>query len=96
MGHTYDSQRESASKFPENWSNQEIVDAVRGAIERPDYVFVKLNSPSRTVYREIKGELIMAKYAVDFSGVPRNGTLEAYPVKTLRKGARSVGRQGTL
>ncbi|MGJ4168891.1 hypothetical protein ACN4DR_09800 [Corynebacterium macclintockiae] len=96
MGHTYDSQRESASKFPENWSNQEIVDAVRDAIERPDYVFVKPNSPSRTVYREIKGELIMAKYAVDFSGVPRNGTLEAYPVKTLRKGARRVGRQGTL
>lgn len=75
-GHTHDSEREKASKFPADWSHQFIVDAVRDAIEFPEDGYAR--EMSRTVFREVDGIWIEARCTV------KNGralNVEAYPVE---------------
>ncbi|QPK80336.1 EndoU domain-containing protein [Corynebacterium lizhenjunii] len=82
MGHTWDSQRAKASKFPKSWSNQKIADAVVETLENPEYF--KSGKTRRTVWREIEGTIVKVEYNVIPGGRVIFGT--AYPCE-LEKGA---------
>lgn len=92
MGHTYDSQRKSVSKFPEHWSNQEIVDAVRDTIENPQYAKGNVGrSGRREVWREFDGITVKVEYTV-VDGQPKMSSVTGYPspVNPKAKGVREV------
>lgn len=92
MGHTYDSQRKSVSKFPEHWSNQEIVDAVRETIENPEYAKGNVGrSGRREVWREFDGFMVKAEYTV-VNGQPKMSSVTGYPspVNPKAKGVSEV------
>lgn len=93
MGHTYDSQRKNVSTFPEHWSYQEIVDAIRDTIENPMYAKGAAGkSGRREVWREFDGLIVKAEYTV-IDGRARNDSVTGYPspVKRESKGAREIG-----
>ncbi|WP_161795986.1 hypothetical protein [Corynebacterium renale] len=84
-GHRWDTQREGASKFSKEWSDQKIADAVRDAIESPE--FTAFNDYSREVWSEIDGEVVYAKY-VKVKG--REKFVEGYTVGRIPPRARKV------
>ena len=59
-GHRWYSERAKASLFPKSWSDQQVVDAVRDAIENPSWT--RATDYSREVWREIDGVVVYAKY----------------------------------
>lgn len=84
-GHTWDSKRTGASKFPREWSHQQIAAAVLRTLEDPDYVQTKQHS--RIVWREVDGILVMAKYAL-VGGEARFVT--SHPVDRISSKAKKV------
>jgi len=84
-GHRWDSEREGASKFPRESTDQKIVDAVRDVIESPE--FTAFNDYSREVWSEIDGEVVYAKY-VKVKG--REKFVEGYAVGRIPPRARKV------
>ncbi|MDC7114482.1 hypothetical protein [Corynebacterium pseudodiphtheriticum] len=86
MGHRHDTERKGASKFPKEWSDQKIVDAVRDTIQDPDTGIIRDNGV-REVWKRVDGTLIMAKYVEKDDG----GMLfiSANPTKSIPKRART-------
>lgn len=86
MGHRHDTERKGASKFPKEWSDQKIVDAVRDTIQDPDTGIIRDNGV-REVWKRVDGTLIMAKYVEKDDG----GMLfiSANPTKRIPKRART-------
>lgn len=80
-GHRWDTQRSGASTFPREWTDQKVVNAVRDTIEKPDTVLSK--EYSRSVWKEIDGVVVYAKWAVLPGG--RLIFVESYPVDQLNR-----------
>lgn len=89
-GHRWDSQRPGASKFPKDWTDQKIIDAVRDALENPDYFLA--GPVKRTVWREIDGVTVKVEYNVRPDGIVSFST--SYPETRSRKEwGKNVKRQ---
>lgn len=86
MGHTWDSKREKVSRFPRDWSDQKIANAIRDTLESPSYF--SRGRVRRTVWKEIDGVLVEAGY----NRIPDGNVVftTAYPVMELPKGAKRV------
>ncbi|MGV0391494.1 VG15 protein [Corynebacterium phoceense] len=82
-GHRWDSQRPGASTFPKEWTDQQIVDAVRDTLEHPTHF--RAATVRRTVWREIDGLTVRAEYNVRPDGKIAFRT--AFPVEDVPKGA---------
>lgn len=84
-GHRWDSEREGASKFPREWTDQKIVDAVRDTLENPDAF--KGGSTKRIVWRQYAGQYLRVEYDMLPNGKIKFGTafLEA---KLPKRGVR--------
>ncbi|MDO5033071.1 hypothetical protein [Corynebacterium sp.] len=80
-GHRWDSEREGASKFPKDWPDQKIVDAIRDTIETPDST--EKREFSRSVWKEVDGQVNYAKWAVIPGGKLK--FIESYPVQAPGK-----------
>uniref|UniRef100_A0A8H2JIU0 Tox-PL domain-containing protein n=2 Tax=Mycolicibacterium mucogenicum DSM 44124 TaxID=1226753 RepID=A0A8H2JIU0_MYCMU len=89
-GHRFDSERKLASLFPESWSDQKIVDAVRAAIEDPDRAMPP-GPEGRTVRKVVDGVLIQVTWSKVNEVVL--DSVEAYPVRG--KGVAKIGRDGS-
>lgn len=88
MGHTWDTQREGASKFPKSWSNQDIANAVVETLENPEKT--KIAGNKRLVFSQAEDGWVMAEYTV-IDGSVRKGAVTAYMVDKLpKKGVRDV------
>lgn len=75
-GHRWDSQRPGASKFPREWSDQKIVDAVRDLLESEE-VKARKNGEKRTILGRVDGVKIRVVYRIK-DNEPYDIT--AYPV----------------
>ena len=85
-GHWWDSKREGASKFPKDWTDQKIVDAVRSALGNPEFYSAK--PVKRIVWMEIDGVFVQAR-----CNGRRDGKLSfdtAFPEHTIPKEAKRV------
>lgn len=60
-GHRWDSERPGASKFPKDWTDQKIVDAVRDVLESPT-AKPRLRGDRRELEEWVDGVLIRAQY----------------------------------
>ncbi|AKK11696.1 EndoU domain-containing protein [Corynebacterium uterequi] len=80
-GHCWDSERKNASKFPKDWTDQKIVDAVRDTLEKPD--FYQKKNVKRVVWGEVDGLIIQVDYNVRLDRVVTFNT--AYPEYKDRK-----------
>lgn len=85
-GHRWDSERSKASKFPKSWTDQQIVDAVRGTLEAPDSYYSR--PTGRVVWRDFGDVLLEVRYNVLPDGTITFNT--AHPVERRHKRARSV------
>ncbi|QPK80350.1 EndoU domain-containing protein [Corynebacterium lizhenjunii] len=83
MGHTWDSQRAKASKFPKSWSNQKIADAVVEALENPTNALAY--GQRREVWLAKEEVIIQVRYVI-IRGQAK--MLDAYPVDSIPKRAR--------
>ncbi|MDO5535378.1 MAG: EndoU domain-containing protein, partial [Propionibacteriaceae bacterium] len=93
MGHRWSSQRPGATVFPEHWSDQKIIDAVRDTIEDPDeYQPVSKGVVERTVRKEIDGVVIHVKWI----NRPGEGPVLSYAFPQRGKGVRQVQSDGKL
>lgn len=55
MGHTWDTGREGASRFPTDWTEQDIEDALVVTVENPD----RVNGPRESKcihFKQVRGE----------------------------------------
>lgn len=86
-GHRWDTQRSGASTFPREWTDQQIVDAIREIVEEP--TFFDSKRVSRTVWGHLDGVTIQAVYDVLPDGKVKFRT--AYPVDRVPKSARKRG-----
>lgn len=82
-GHRWDSERPRASRFPKDWTDQKIVDAVRDTLEDPDSFYS--TTVRRQVWKQVDGILIMVQYDVLPDGKIKFNT--AHPVSHERKKA---------
>lgn len=83
QGHRWDS-TSGKSVFPKDWTDQEIVDQIRDALESPDGYLA--GPVRRTVWKRHRGVLIEVRYNALREGVVKFDT--AYPVTKMGKGAR--------
>ena len=84
QGHRWDSERVNASKFPRDWSDQKIVDAVRDVLENPTWFEKK--PVARIVWGDVDGVLVRVEY-----NVLNDGTVvfnKAHPTKAISRKAR--------
>lgn len=66
QGHRRGAIRKGATLFPEDWSDQKIVDAVRDTIENPDwYRDPQSNENGRRVRKEVDGVVIEVRWHLD-------------------------------
>lgn len=92
-GHRYGSERPGATVFPEHWSDQMIMDAVRDTIETPDtYWPPKQGQVKRAVRKEIDGVVVHAEWVL----IPGKEAklITAYPQRG--KGVLEVGPKGKM
>ncbi|MEZ5152115.1 VG15 protein [Rhodococcus zopfii] len=75
-GHRWDSERTNATTFPQSWSDQQIVDAIRETVESPSHEKPAKGS-RRVVRNEVDGVVIEAMWSL-VNG--RAQGLTAYPV----------------
>lgn len=89
-GHRWDSQRPGASKFPKEWTDQEIVDAVRDTLETPRAY--KGGSSKRIVWGEYGEQYLRVEYDALPDGRMKFGTafLESRLPKKGVKHARGL------
>ncbi|KAB3522769.1 hypothetical protein GC425_04680 [Corynebacterium sp. zg254] len=88
MGHTWDSQRVRASKFPKSWSDQKIAHAVVETLENPEYYEPATRNGRRRVFRNFEGVTVKAEYTV-VNGTAKDGSVSVYPVDQVgRKAVR--------
>ncbi|SQG65086.1 Uncharacterised protein [Corynebacterium renale] len=71
-GHRWDTQREGASKFPKEWSDQKIADAVRDTLENPDAF--KGGFTKRIVWRQYGAKYLRVEYDMLPNGKIKFGT----------------------
>ncbi|WP_165242117.1 hypothetical protein [Corynebacterium lizhenjunii] len=90
MGHTWDSQRAKASKFPKSWSNQKIADAVVETLENPEHYDPRKGKGVRKVYRAYGDLILRAEYSI-VDGIVQEGSISAYPVEKLGRKAVQYG-----
>lgn len=86
LGHRSDTQRPGVSKFLKDWTDQQIVEAVRDALEKPEYFAAK--PVKRFVWKEIDGLIVQVRYNVRPDGIISFDT--AFPEKELPKEAKKV------
>ncbi|MDO5670494.1 MAG: EndoU domain-containing protein [Corynebacterium sp.] len=92
-GHRWGSERSGATVFPEHWSDQKIMDAVRDTIDDPDeYRPAKVGQAKRVVRKDVDGVLIHAEWVILPGKAPR--LITAYPQRG--EGVMEVGPDGKL
>lgn len=93
QGHRYGTIRPGATVFPQSWSDQKIMDAVRDTIENPDeYSPVQPRAVQRTVRKTIDDVVIHAEW-VNVPGKPPR-FITAYPQRG--KGVQQVSADGKM
>ncbi|WP_246394875.1 hypothetical protein [Corynebacterium anserum] len=86
MGHTWDSKRESVSRFPRSWSDQKITDAVVETLENPSFRLSK--GTLRNVWKEVDDLTVIADYVVLPNS--RVSFVTAHPAGGIAKEAKRV------
>lgn len=95
MGHTHDSKRKRVSRFPAEWSHQQIVDAIRDAVESPDYFEGDVHrNGRRRVWKFVNQQWVYAEYSI-VDGKVVEGTLTGFPNEEF-KNRRGVVDAGSV
>lgn len=89
MGHTWDSQRPKASKFPKSWSNQDIANAIVETLENPDAYVPTNRDGQRVSYAAFDGVDVMVRYTV-VGGLVMNNSATVHPVARRDRRAEDV------
>lgn len=90
-GHTAYSMRPRTTRFPESWSDQQIIDAMVEVLETGKYT--KFEGEERAVEGEVNGVTITVKYSlIDGQAVQVYG----YPEYDEKNGTSRVNRRGNV
>ncbi|MFV8396265.1 hypothetical protein [Corynebacterium hindlerae] len=90
MGHTADSMRDGASKFPADWSDQRIANAIVETLEHPEFAIGGEGRNQRMLYKNVDGVLVKVEYT-RIGGKIIESSLKAFPVDHMdKRGLRRV------